>query len=446
MTSPNINIRSLALDAFMKITNEGDFLNEVVETLMDKYAYLPQKDRAFINRVLHGTLEYLIQIDFCIEKYSKIEIKKMRPVLRGLLRISVYQILFMDRVPDSAVCSEALKIIDKRRMTGFKPFTNAILRNISRDKETLVFDKEYIKLSIPKWMHELWHDEFGKEKANQIAGAFLKEKDIYFRINQSKIDIETCKARLIEQGYDIKENQYFDDLISIKNINSLKKIGLLQEGLIQIQDISATIPLRSINIQKGQTVLDICAAPGGKSYQAADIMQDEGQVIACDISASKIRDMEYDIRKKGFSSIKVVVQDATVYNSDFKDIADIVIADLPCSGLGVLGTKPDIKLHATIDRCYELQELQRHILSNACQYVKKGGILLYSTCTIDRHENMENVEWFLDEFKDYISEKLMLPEKLGYRYQMNHKKYIQIFPFDFDGDGFFIAAFRRGHD
>lgn len=434
--------REIVLDILTEVLERGSFVHLVLNQALQKYQYLDKPDRAFITRVTEGTLEYLLQIDHIINRYSKTKTEKMKPLIRNLLRMSVYQILYMDRVPDSAACNEAVKLAVKRHFSGLKGFVNGVLRTVSREKDSLVFDTPSLAYSIPQWMYDMWEKEYGREKAGAIAASFLREGPTWVRCNLSRASRKEILESLASQGVAVTGLSWLESMISISGYDYLESLESFRNGWIQVQDVTSALVSELADPKEGDYIIDVCAAPGGKSLHLADKLKGTGMVEARDLSEQKVAMIEENMARFGASNIKAVVWDALVTDEDAREKADIVIADLPCSGLGIIGKKPDIKYNMTMEKMAELASLQREILAASWEYVKPGGTLVYSTCTIDTKENEENARWLLSRFP---LEPVDLTNRVGNAFDEPSLKegMIQFLPGIHPFDGFFISVFRR---
>ncbi|KMW11590.1 16S rRNA (cytosine(967)-C(5))-methyltransferase RsmB [Enterocloster citroniae] len=434
--------REIVLDILTEVLERGSFVHLVLNQALQKYQYLDKPDRAFITRVTEGTLEYLLQIDHIINRYSKTKTEKMKPLIRNLLRMSVYQILYMDRVPDSAACNEAVKLAVKRHFSGLKGFVNGVLRTVSREKDSLVFDTPSLAYSIPQWMYDMWEKEYGREKAGAIAASFLRDGPTWVRCNLSRASRKEILESLASQGVAVTGLSWLESMISISGYDYLESLESFRNGWIQVQDVTSALVSELADPKEGDYIIDVCAAPGGKSLHLADKLKGTGMVEARDLSEQKVAMIEENMARFGASNIKAVVWDALVTDEDARGKADIVIADLPCSGLGIIGKKPDIKYNMTMEKMAELASLQREILAASWEYVKPGGTLVYSTCTIDTKENEENARWLLSRFP---LEPVDLTNRVGNAFDEPSLKegMIQFLPGIHPFDGFFISVFRR---
>lgn len=436
------NIRELALDILYEILEKDGFSHVVLHQALSKYQYLEKQDRAFVTRVTEGTLEYLLQIDYVLNQFSATETKKMKPLIRTLMRMSVYQILYMDRIPDSAVCNEAVKLAQKRRFQGLKGFVNGVLRTVSRQKGQLQFPDLSVKYSMPSWIIDLWKQTYDQKTVEGMLTCFLAGHPFTVRCNLSRMEKGKIIASLERQGVAVREYKGIDSVLYLEHLDYPESLEAFQKGWIQVQDVSSCLPGLAACPKKGDLVLDVCGAPGGKGLHMADLLGGTGHVEVRDISRHKVDMINQNIERSGFSNISASVWDALETDASFVEKADIVMADLPCSGLGILGKKPDIKAKVTREALASLAELQRKILSVVWRYVKPGGILVYSTCTIDRQENEENVAWFLER---YPFRPVDIEGRLGEELKSDTMKegYIQLLPGVHPCDGFFLSVMQR---
>ncbi len=352
----HMNVRELALDILMEVLERGGLSHVVLNQALSKYQYLEKQDRAFVTRVTEGTLEYLIQIDYVIGQYSKTKIEKMKPLIRTLLRMSVYQILRMDRIPDSAVCDEAVKLAVKRRFQGLKGFVNGVLRAIARGKGELVFPDDSVRYSMPGWLIDMWKKEYPETVVYEMLNAFLEKRRLCVRLKGTPRERQRTEESLQSQGAVVEKSEYSEEIRYLSGIDHLEALAAFRDGWIQVQDLSSSFVALAAAPRKGQYCVDVCAAPGGKSLHMADLLGDQGFVEARDISQNKIALIEDNIRRHGVSNIRTRVMDALEFDQESAEKADILLADLPCSGLGILGRKPDIKYRVSPESISELAE------------------------------------------------------------------------------------------
>lgn len=442
MTTDGINIRQLACEVLLEVTEQGGYSHQAISAVLEKYQYLPARDRKFFTRLTEGTIEKQITLDYILNQFSSVKVRKMKPVIRTILRMGVYQICYMDSVPDSAACNESVKLATKKGFRNLKGFVNGILRNISRSKEQLAFPDETeqpvltlsVRYSIPEWIISRWADDYGLEKTSSMAAAFENVSRLSVRTDTTKITPQELTDRLKAQEITAEpvQREEMPSLnygLYLSGYDHLTAIPEFVQGFFTVQDVSSMLAIEAADIHPGDHVIDVCAAPGGKSLHAAEKLNGQGIVEARDLTDYKVSLIEENIKKSGHTTIHASCMDAREIDTSWVEKADVVIADLPCSGLGVLRKKPDIRYRVTEEQLRELAALQREILSVVCTYVRPGGTLLYSTCTIDRLENEENTRWFLENQKEF---------------QLKTER--QIFPDEGELDGFYYAIFKKEKD
>ncbi len=439
-----INPREIALDVLYEILEKDGYSHQVLSQALGKYQYLGKQDRGFITRVTEGTLEYLISIDYVLNGCSKTKTGQMKPLIRTLLRMSVYQLLYMDRVPDRAVCSEAVKLAEKRRFHGLKGFVNGVLRTISREKRELSFPTDSLRYGMPQWILDLWGKSYDSETIRRMLDFFLTQHPMTVRVRCGKDGMlaKQVLGSLQKQGVKVTECEYADSVLYLEQVDYPEALEAFQRGWIYVQDLSSVLAGLAASPERGDLVLDVCGAPGGKGLHMADLLQGTGHVEVRDISSYKVNLIKENIARLGLSNISASVWDAREWDETYEKKADIVIADLPCSGLGILGKKPDIKYRVSPEDLDSLAVLQRQILSVICGYVKPGGCLVYSTCTINRQENEENIAWFLEHYPFRpVDIEGRLGEKL--KKETMRQGYIQLLPGEYPCDGFFLSVLQR---
>lgn len=428
------NSRELILDTLLLIDRDGEYSHIALKQVLDKYQYLDKKERAFITRVVNGTLERMIELDHIIHSFSKVKVNKMKPVIRMILRSGVYQIKYMDAVPDSAVCNEAVKLAGKRGFTGLKGFVNGVLRNVSRNLARVEYPSREkdpegylsIRYSLPAWLAAQWIREYGLDKAEEIGEGFFAERPLCVRCNTGRISREELAERLRREGVEVTPDEEVPCALWLQGYDHVAGLPEFREGLFYVQDLSSMRAVLWADPKEGDQVLDVCAAPGGKAIHVAEMLRGTGMVETRDLTDYKIGLLEENIRRAGLANIRAVKWDATLPDPEKEEAMDIVLADLPCSGLGVLGKKPDLRYKMTPEKEEELARLQQKILSVVQAYVKPGGTLVYSTCTIHRTENEENTRWFLENHPKF-----------------RLRKERQLLPGVDRGDGFYIAVMEK---
>lgn len=483
------NTREIVLDTLLSIERREAFSHRLLKAVLDKYDYLGGRDKAFIKRVVEGTLERQLELDYYLNYFSSVPVKKMKPLIRCLLRMSTYQILYMDAVPDSAACNEACKLADRRKFHNLKGFVNGVLRNLSKNKETLPLPDrkkkpmEYlsVKYSMPEWLVEFWMKEYGEEGTEKILGGLLQIHPVSLRFDTrlTETERESYVKQIRQIGVDIRQSEYLPYVYTVCDVEGLGDLPGFAEGVFTVQDVSSVLAVEAAGIGQNDFVMDICAAPGGKSILASEKAK---RVLSRDVSDSKAALIEENLERMQAQNVEVQVFDATVSDESMEEQADVVIMDVPCSGLGVIGKKRDIKYHVTPEGISDIQYLQKKIVEGSWRYVKPGGVLLYSTCTINCGENEEMVRYITENFpfepetlEGCMPEKLLvlrdeLRDKFCENAKGNFEAYIQknaqenngreaqgdlklteeeaaccmqIFPGYMEADGFFFAKFRR---
>lgn len=441
-----VNIRQVVLDILIEINEKNSFSHITINNALKKFQYLEKNERSFISRVSQGTVEKLIYLDYVIDSFSKVPVRKMKPLIRNLMRMSVYQLLFMDNIPESAVCNEAVKIANKRGFVNLKGFVNGVLRNIARSKDDIKVPNDLsIQYSMPQWIIDMWRKTYDEETIITMLKSFDNSSKTYVRCNTTLASVEEIVSMLTEQGVKATKIKGIDGALEISEYDYLGNVSAFTEGFVSVQDLSSMLSCVVAKASKKDRVIDVCAAPGGKSIFIAEVMDNTGLVDARDISLAKTQMMEETFRRLKLNNAIASVKDGTVLYEEDIETADLVIADLPCSGLGIIGRKPDIKYRVTQKSLQELVELQRNILKCAAKYVKKGGRLIYSTCTINTAENEENVKWIKDNLG---LSPVSLLEKFPQEFVSGVKDtlelgYIQLLPGMGKTDGFFISEFVK---
>ena len=463
------SVRETVLNLTTRIIEKKEPCHIVLSQALGKSGDLQEKDRALIKLLVYGVVERRLMLDRIIEELSGRPINKLKPVVRNILRIGIYQLAFTD-IPDHAAVFETVALAKKGPASPFKAFVNANLRSFQRRKDFFMSgiaadlpedERLSYEFSMPLWITHMWQQSYGPAETGRILRAFLEPHGIPIRINISKASEQEVIAALEARGIRAEKSGLCDNAYILYDCPAPTLISEFNDGLFTVQDGACVLSGQMLGLRGGEKVLDLCAAPGGKTLNAADILQfkesapitdrserillqssnhparegteeavqsvevTRGHVTACDISKEKTDLIVDSVRRCGFDNISVTVNDATVRNESFVDAFDVVICDLPCSGLGIIGKKPDIKYNASPEGIAELAELQRKILTNAFDYVKKDGKLLFSTCTLTREENEVNTEFI---------------EKSG-MFELKEKK--TVMPGTFGADGFYMSLFVK---
>ncbi|MCR5460654.1 MAG: 16S rRNA (cytosine(967)-C(5))-methyltransferase RsmB [Acetatifactor sp.] len=459
------NVREIVLDVLLTLEKDGGMSHRLIGNVLNKYDYLDAKDKRFIKRVAEGTLERRMELDYYLDHFSSLPVRKMKPLIRNLLRMSAYQILFMDAVPDSAVCNEACKLAERRKFQNLKGFVNGVLRKVSREKESLPLPdrkKDFIqflcvKYSMPEVITKAWISEYGEALTEKILQGLLEIHPVSLRVDESLSGAEATKIkeRIEKGGAKAEVSPYDARILLARDLEGAESLPDFCDGKLTVQDASSVLAVKMAGIRKGDLVVDACASPGGKSILASELTGEEGRVICGDVSSQKTGKILENVARMGRNNIEVRVWDAREPETDLIGKADVLLLDVPCSGLGVIGKKRDVKYHVTEEGLSGLDELQKEILDGATRYVKPGGILLYSTCTIRSRENRDAVRWILENLPfEPVSVEAELPaavmagvleEKQAFRGEKTpwENCFAQILPGVLEMDGFFFAKFRR---
>ena len=447
----SLSLREMALEILLEVEKNGAYPNVLLKQTLDKYLYMEKQERAFLTRLVEGTVERKLTLEYFINHVSKTPVNKMKPVIRCIMRMAAYQIFYMDSVPDSAACNEAVKLAQKKGFQTLKGFVNGVLRNLSRQKEEILLPDEKkdpvkalsVAYSVPEWLVEKIIGDYGMDAAkNMFSSLYENVGATSIRVNNSKISTEECVKLLEKEGIHVEKAAYVNNALEISGYDSLGFMDSFLDGYFQVQDVSSMLVGLAADPKEGDSVIDVCAAPGGKSIHVADLLKGSGHVESRDLTDYKVSLIEENIDRCGFTNITAKKADATVLDENAFETADIVIADLPCSGLGVLKKKSDIKYRMTKDQIEELVQLQRTILKNAVTYVKSGGTLIYSTCTVAKEENDQQVDWILENLPlQLVSLEGCIDEEL--LKNTDREGCLQLLPGREKTDGFFLAKFRK---
>ena len=414
-----MNERETVLDILLDIDKNKAFSIVSIGKALKKNQFEEKQKRAFVTRLAEGVTETRIQLDYIIDSFSKTKVSKMKPLIRNSLRMGVYQLLYMDSVPDRAAIFETVKLVKSHGFSSLSGFVNAVLRSIERDKEKVrekVSAVPYIKYSVPQWLYDFLKETFGTDDTEKILKSASAERPTTIRVNTSKKEKPELRGMIEEKGIDVRDGFYAPDALLINGYDFIKRVPGYREGFFTVQDESSQLAVktafehyRKIHTEEENdlTILDLCAAPGGKTTYAAELISGKntaskinGNVYSFDISTDKTDLIEENIERLGLTNVRVSVSDATERREELLEKADLIIADVPCSGLGIMGRKNDIKYRVVKDDFQSLRKMADTILDNAVSYLKPGGILLFSTCTINPYENGDAADALLSRSPD----------------------------------------------
>lgn len=455
-----VNARKMALRILGQIDTDKSFSHIALNRYFDQYD-IDSIDRRFISYLVLGILENKILLDFYIRKLSKLRFGKIHHEVVNILRMGLYQVEFMSKVPDSAAVDECVKLAKKISPEQGK-YVNGVLRTFIREKDKIELPdakrhpSTYLSIlySHPEWMVERWIDQFGKSFTETLLKANNSSPNLIIRVNPLKITMASLQKRFDEAGVIYEPSRYIKDALVIKSLNelSINSVPGFDEGLFQVQDESSMFVGILSDVKADQTVIDVCSAPGGKATHVAQLMANTGTVYARDLHEHKLSLIIENVERLGLHNIKVEAFDAELFDKELEHKADVVLVDAPCSGLGIIRRKPDIKYNKSIEELTGLSNLQRQILSTSSEYVKDQGTLIYSTCTLNFEENEAVIKWFLEHHPKFeldldqgghLSEahKALLTEK-GFNL-LKDTEMLKLYPNQHGTDGFFIAKMVR---
>ena len=435
-----MSARETALNVLLAVRRQDAWSNGVLKEYIARDG-LDRRDAALATRLCYGVLQNRNKLDFYLAQLLTGKVKDLHPGVRDILHLGLYQILEMDKIPASAAVNESVALAKKYcKKQRFAPgLVNAVLRKAVDSGAALLPPRSYVdKYSHPQKLVDLLKENVGKEHLEAMLIANNAQPDTTVQVNTLKTDAAALAAALQAEGVQVSPHGWMENTLVLSGTGNLEKLAAFRDGLFYVQDPAAKLSVDCARLQPGMQVLDCCAAPGGKSFAAAMAMGNKGSITSCDIHAHKTGLIESGALRLGMQIISARQQDAAIFVPEWENAMDAVICDVPCSGYGIIRKKPDIR-QKDPDSMLELPQLQLRILLNQARYVRPGGVLLYSTCTVLRRENEDVVEAFLAERDDYTLEKLPLPAN----FPENESGMLTLVPGQYDTDGFFIAKLRR---
>lgn len=429
------NAREVAITALLRVQRDGGYSNLVLDSILEK-SNLSKEDKAFATRLFYGVIEKKILLDYNISKLATKPLSKLDAEILCILETGLYQLLFMDNVPDSAAVNESVKLCYFTKKSFAKGFVNALLRSKIRQNKQILLpeeaDKNYlsVKISADKSIADIFEKQFGIEETLEIFSAFDGESNVYIRVNTNKTDVDGLMEKLKKYSI-IAEKCSMNDCLKLSKAVSLTKSDEFLNGEFYFQDLSCQYSCMALEAENAKRILDVCAAPGGKSFTIS-LLSKNAEVVSCDISKNRVSLIEGGAKRLGLTNVKPTVQDATVFNEQV-GLFDRILCDVPCSGLGVISKKPEIRLKKIDENA--LFETQMNILKNASRYLVSGGILVYSTCTLNKRENEDVINAFLNDHPDFE------PHTLCFATDGEFTK--TFMPNKDDCDGFFVSAIRK---
>ncbi|MGE5474869.1 MAG: 16S rRNA (cytosine(967)-C(5))-methyltransferase RsmB [Ignavibacteriales bacterium] len=458
-----ISAREYALKLLYKVENENKYSNIIRDELFNE-GNLSEADRAFLNQLFFGVLSRKLTLDAVISKKSKVKSNKISPWINNTLRLGLYQIIFLDRIPVSAACSESVKLAKRYGHSASASFVNAILRSTARELETIknqgasneelisklleLNDCNNIKrvsmlYSHPEWMIEKWFSQLGEEFTEELCRANNTTPLTTIRVNTNKASRQQVQDMLKEKGIECEFSRYSNQGIVLKKGSPIN--DLYNDGLYTVQDEAAMLVSELLEPKAGETIADVCAAPGGKTTHIAELMENRGKIVAFDIHPHRVDLIAKTAKRLGINIIEPTVHDASQVNNSLVGKCDRVLVDVPCSGLGVIRRKPEIKWTRNQEEITEIVDIQRNILSVSSKYVKNGGRLIYSTCTINNEENEIIIEEFL-RLNDNFKIDIEAMQKYCILNKNEVKGNFAFYPNIHNTDGFFIVVLKKMKD
>lgn len=441
-------VRTAAVEVVHDVFEKGAYANVALVQKLRKSDF-SDIDRRFMTELVYGTVKAIGTLDWVLRQYIPRPVSKIQPYIRAILRVGIYQLKYLEKVPVSAVCNESVEIAKKYGNAGAAKFVNAVLRNIVRSPEKSAIPdgkgKATMHLALstqhPEWLVRRWIKAFGYEAAERLCNFDNEAPVLSIRTNTLKTTREQLFEALKAQGWDAELSDWAPEGIVCRgNYGSLDASELLAQGHFQVQDESSMQVAHVLDPQPGEFIIDACSAPGGKTTHMAQLMKNQGHIVAFDLYEAKLKRIQENAERLGISCIETIEDDARHIGALYKGKADRMLVDAPCSGIGVLRRRADARWRKTESGVGELPALQLEILNGAVPALKAGGILVYSTCTIEPAENQQVVEEFLKQHKEFVLEKTgtYLPMK-----KRQEKDMVQFYPQEDGIDGFFIARMRK---
>lgn len=438
--------REIALKVLKAVNEDGKYSNIALKEAL-RHDALDNKDHAFSAQIVYGTLEKQVTIDYILEQFINKRLKN--PWVVNILRMGCYQILYLDKVPDFAACSESVNLC-RRYAKGLSGLVNGVLRNISRNKEKIDIEKYKnneglylsLKYSYPKWLVDRWLKQYGFNDTEYILDIQVPHNYTTVRVNTLKTSKEQLILSFNSEGIEVKDGFYIPESLMLKGMEDVEQNPFYNQGLFTVQGESSMLVSRILDLKPMDRVLDACSAPGGKAAHMAAIMENKGNITAWDIHPHRVQLIGENMKRLGVSIVEAKVQDAMEPVLELSETMDKVLVDAPCSGLGVVHKKPDIKLRLRPEDLDSLPRIQLDILSRCSTYVKPGGVLLYSTCTINKDENESVIDKFLEEHQEFKLDEIdTISEEL--KESIFNRGMLRTLPGRDGIDGFFICRLRR---
>ncbi|MGN0469334.1 MAG: 16S rRNA (cytosine(967)-C(5))-methyltransferase RsmB [Acutalibacteraceae bacterium] len=437
--------RQTALQALLRVENDNSYSNITLDSVLSK-SRLSSADKSFATTIFYGVIEKKLLIDYNIAAFSKIPVNKLDTKILTILRMGMYQLFFMDKVPVSAAVNESVKLCKANKLYSASSYVNAVLRSAAANNQIKYPDRkkgknkyQSIKYSCPEDIIKLWRQSYGDDITEGLLQSLDGRPPLTARVNTTKTTAQKLRQSLLQNGITVKNSEILENALLLENTGAVEKLQEYTDGLFHIQDTASQICCELLNPLENQTVLDVCSAPGGKTFTIAELMKNKGKIISCDLYPSRLNLVNDGAKRLSLDIISTNACNA----AEVKDLpkADRVLCDVPCSGLGIIRRKPELRYKKELG-LDTLPYLQYLILCNCSAFVKEGGILVYSTCTLNPSENNLNAEKFLAEHSDFEPVEIKLPKNIrrGFDEKPNE---LTLFPHINNTDGFFISVFRK---
>ncbi len=441
-----MDAREAALLTLNACQRQGGWSDSLLKKQLSA-AGLDSREAALATQLCFGVLQNRLLLDFYLSKFSNIPLKRMEGKVIQALRLGAYQMLFLDRIPHSAAVNSAVSMTkDHCKNPRAAGMVNGILRSLERSLNHLppipnTDPVSYLSIlySHPEWIVKEFCITFGTEEGAKLLAADNRQPPLFVMVNSMRCSMEQAVQKLEGQGVEVQSHPWLSNCLLLSHTGDLERLDAFREGMFYVQDPASRLAVEAAQPKPGMRVLDCCAAPGGKSFATAIAMENQGEIISCDIHSHKKKLIQAGAERLGLDIISPLTADGKVFRPEWEGAFDLVLVDAPCSGLGVIRKKPDIR-DKDPEQLAELPKVQRDILGNASRYVRPGGVLLYSTCTLLRRENEEVVRWFLAEQEGFRTEAFTLPEPVG----SMPGGMATLLPHRHGTDGFFICRMRRG--
>lgn len=438
----NSSVRRLAYQTILRVKTGGAYSNVLVSQTINRYG-LSERDRGFYTELVYGTLENLLFLDYVIQKFSKTKIDKMDQSRLIVLEMGLYQIRYMDSVESFAAVYEMVELMKRLEpKTKAHSYVNAVLRNVLRDPSAFDIEVEGIRkrmsieYSVSPWIVERLLEAYGQDKTEDILYSLMQRPNMFLRVNEMKLSSSELMESLSAKGIAVQTVEGFPNMLKVKNLKGIEGEEGYRKGHYSIQDLSSQVCIEALSPQSGEKILDLCAAPGGKTTAIAERMKGAGEVVSADVAKNKLGLIQTSVERLGLKNVHILHQDATQKADEWEEAFDRVLVDVPCSGIGIIRRKPELR-YKNGDSFRGLSQVQKSILECSASYVKKDGILVYSTCTLNREENVGVIEDFLRKHKEFEPEEFEIPG-------MEKKRAMaELLPDEGEWDGFFICKMKK---